>query len=490
MTRAFINKLLALALVCALLPLGSLAVTGPVYQVFVGSFADGDGDGVGDLKGLTEKLDYIQTLSVGGLWLTPIHPSPSYHKYDVTDYLAVDPAFGDIKDFQALSAACQRRGIRLILDLVLNHTSNQHPWFLAAADALARGEDSPYIRYYHFNSETGHPVPGAQGWFYLGHFGPHMPDLNLDNPCVREEIRAILSFWLEQGAGGFRLDATTHFYEEHAANNTRFLRWLKEQVPDSYIVAEAWKDESTILGMYESGVDSFFNFPMAGSTGWLVTALRDQRGDRVAARVEAWNANLRQRNPQGLDAPFLSNHDMARSAGYMMYRPQLMKQAAAVYLTMPGVPFIYYGEELGMSGSGRDENKRLPMLWGKGQDAVPAPPQEADQQQRQTQGVLEQETNPDALLSFYRGLLSLRAACPELTAGAPEAVATDHPAIAAWRVTHSDSSVLVLHNLGDQPLTIPLPEGQLIGAWNTGSGKATVHDQQLTLAPHAGCIFR
>lgn len=484
-----------LALLCALLllPFQGAAQLGPVYEVFVASFADGDGDRMGDLRGLTEKLDYIQSLSVRGLWLMPIHPSPSYHKYDVTDYLAIDPAYGNLEDFRALAAASKQRGIGVILDMVFNHSSNAHPWFVAAAQALAKGEDSPYIRYYHFNRDGGHPVPGAAGWYYAGNFGPHMPDLNLDEPLVRGEISNIVAFWLAQGASGFRLDATTHYYEEHTAYNTAFLSWLKQEVarmsPDAYVVAEAWKDEATILALYESGVDSFFNFPMAGSTGWLVSLLREKRGDRVASRVESWNAAIRERNSKGLDAPFLSNHDMARSGGYLMYRPQMMKQAAALYLTMPGVPFVYYGEELGMSGSGRDENKRLPMLWGLEQQPDTLPPADADQAQRLKQGVAQQEQDPHSMLSFYRDLLALRARCPQLERGVPTAVPMADQAIAAWRVADEASSVLVLHNLGDEPVTLARPAGELLGTWDTGSGQAVMQGDTLVLAPHVGCII-
>ncbi len=489
------KKLLALVLCLSLLPILAAAQQGPVYEVFVASFADGNGDQVGDLKGLTGKLDYIQSLSVKGLWLMPISPSPSYHKYDVTDYLSVDPTYGNLADFRALADASHQRGIRLILDLVFNHSSDQHPWFMAAADALKNGTDSPYTKYYHFSRDgAGHPVPGADGWTYMGHFGPHMPDLNLDDPQVRAEIVRIMAFWLENGADGFRLDATTHYYEEHTANNTAFLAWLKEEAvrlsPDATLVAEAWKDEGTILSLYESGADSFFNFPMAGSTGWFISALREKRGHHLSARVESWNADIRARNPKGLDAPFLSNHDMARSAGYLMYRPQMMKQAAAVYLTMPGIPYVYYGEELGMSGSGRDENKRLPMLWGGDGREDTLPPEDADQVQRQRLGVMEQEQDNDSLLNFYKGLLALRALCPELTHGVPTAFSTEHNAIAAWRVTDGGSSVLVLHNLSDQPLTIPLPPGDMVGAWDTGGGQAVIQDHELVLAPHAGSIFR
>ncbi len=489
------KRALTLALCLLLLPLWGMAqVHGPVYEVFVASFRDGDGDRVGDLKGLKQKLDYIQSLGARSLWLMPISPSPSYHKYDVTDYMAIDPAYGTLADFEALAAESDARGISLILDLVLNHASSQHPWFLEAARSLSNGTHSPYIGYFHFSQSVGHPVPGAPGWYYQGNFGPHMPDLNLDNQALREDIVGILTFWLNKGADGFRLDATTHYYEDHVANNTAFLAWLHQEVkkikPAAYLVAEAWKDENTILSLYESGIDSLFNFPMSGATGWLIPAMRAGQGAQIANRVAAWQQKIRQRNPQALDAPFLSNHDMGRSAGYLMLKPQQIKLAAALYLTMPGLPYIYYGEELGMSGSGRDENKRLPMLWAADESQNTLPPAEADQQQRLKQGVDAQEQDAASVLRFYQHLGTLRALCPELERGRVEAVDLGHNSLAAWRVTMDDTSVLVIHHLGKEPLSIPLPQGAMIGSWDTGLGLPEAAGDQLILAPQSGCIFR
>ncbi len=218
------RRLAAFALVlCLLLPLlasaGEVPIRGPVYEVFVASFRDGNGDRRGDLQGLAEALPYIKSLGADAVWMMPIHPSPSYHKYDVTDYLAIDPAYGTLEDFDALVQASNAQGIGMILDLVINHSSSRHPWFLKACEALAQGKDSPYIDYYVFSREQGHPVPGADGWYYAGHFGTHMPEMNLDNENVRNEIAGILAFWLNRGAAGFRLDATTHYYEENTARN-------------------------------------------------------------------------------------------------------------------------------------------------------------------------------------------------------------------------------------------------------------------------------
>lgn len=190
------------------------------YEIFVYSFCDSDGDGIGDLKGVTSKLDYLQELGVNGIWLMPIHPSPTYHKYDVTDYYAIDPQYGTMEDFEELMEQCRERDIRVILDLVLNHTSSEHPWFRAACDALASGnpENCPYVDYYFFDQEPKtadyYPVEGTS-WQYEGKFWSGMPDLNLENPALQEEIERIMAFWMDKGVSGFRLDAAKEFFSGH-----------------------------------------------------------------------------------------------------------------------------------------------------------------------------------------------------------------------------------------------------------------------------------
>lgn len=487
------RRALALILCLLMLPLRAPASQGPVYEVFVASFADGDGDQRGDLKGLTQKLDYISALGVGSIWMMPISPSPSYHKYDVMDYMAIDPAYGSLDDFGALLQAADERGIRILLDLVLNHSSNLHPWFLSAIQELKEGKTDGTADYYLFSQVSGHPVPGLSGWFYQGNFGPHMPDLNLDSPALRKEIQTILAFWLNLGVGGFRLDATTHYYEDNTAKNTAFLRWLKDETkaikPDSYLVAEAWKDESTILALYESGIDSLFNFPLSNADGALVKAIRAKSGLSLAQRVARYQARLLERNPLGKDAPFLSNHDNARSAGFLMHKDQQTKLAAALYLTMPGIPYIYYGEELGMSGSGRDENKRLPMLWDMDDSKNTLPPAEADQAQRLKISAAMQEEDPASLLHFYRRLGTLRKARPAFEQGQAKAMDLGDTRLSAWSFEGSAKELTVVHNLSAEQIIIPWHHGGSLQGWDTGMGAPTLANDSLTLPPYSGCII-
>ena len=215
------------------------------YEVFVYSYKDSDGDGIGDLKGLTEKLDYIEDMGYNGLWLMPIMESPSYHKYDVIDYLSVDPQYGTMEDMRALVAACHARDIKIIIDLPINHTSTQHPWFLDAVYSIQkRTYDSPHLDYYCFTETPGMnyvQVNGAK-WYYEEQFaGGSMPDLNLANESLYAEIEKILAFWLQDvGVDGFRLDAVTSFFNKDTTQNVAFLNRLKASCealkPGSFLV--------------------------------------------------------------------------------------------------------------------------------------------------------------------------------------------------------------------------------------------------------------
>ncbi|MBR4442368.1 MAG: DUF3459 domain-containing protein [Clostridia bacterium] len=442
---------------------GASPASGVAYEIFVGSFADSDGDGVGDLRGIEEKLDYLSSLGVDMLWLTPIHPSPSYHHYDVTDYHAVAPEFGTLADFDSLTAACEERGIAVILDLVVNHTSSEHPWFLEACAALSKGEDDPLTGWYNFTEGEGaHDVPGAPGWFYEGRFGYHMPDLNLDNENVRAEIANVIAFWQGHGVSGFRLDATTSYYTGAPGQNAEFVRFVCETAraadPDSYVVGECWADAQTILSLYGSGIDSLFNFPAADVDGLLVQATLNARGAAAARRLAEWNESLRAVSPESQDAPFLTNHDIARARGMLRSDDGFMKAAAMLYLLLPGRPFVYYGEELGMSGSGRDENKRLPMLWSAADASLNcAPPADADQKQRLKAGVAEQEEDEESLLNWYRRLIALRALAPELARGEMAALDAGNDALCAFTVGDG-TTVVVLANLSQgEPASVDLP---------------------------------
>ncbi len=360
---------------------------GTTYEIFVGSFADSNGDGIGDLNGILENLDYLndgdpatrEDLGVNALWLTPVFPSPTYHKYDATDYYAIDPAFGTLADYDALVSACHERGVRLYLDLAVNHTSVEHPWFTEAAaylGTLPSGQDPdpaacPYVDYYVFSREqqTGYEPLGGTEWYYEARFWSGMPDLNLDSEAVRNELRNILGFWLDRGADGFRLDAMTSYYTDDHARSEEFLTWIAETVhqkkPGSYLVGEAWENQDAYAVFYKSGIDSLFDFAFAGQEGVIAQAVRSgKNGRRYVDRMIEEEELYASMSGRYINAPFYTNHDMARSYGYYAKDTQnRVKLAMALNLLQTGNAFVYYGEELGMRGSGKDENKRAPFPW-------------------------------------------------------------------------------------------------------------------------------
>lgn len=461
---------LLLALMMALLSGCSMAEaveqprSGVTYEIFVASFADSDGDGCGDLQGIISRLDYIEQLGVSRVWLMPVSPSPSYHKYDVVDYYAIDPAYGTMADFDALTAACHARGIDVIIDLVVNHTSSEHPWFKEACAALAQGIDNPFINWYNFTQGTGqHPVPGADGWFYEGQFVYSMPDLNLDNPDVRTEIAGIIAFWQAHGVDGFRLDACTSYYTGSMQRSAEFVRFVCDTAragdPDCYIVGEVWDVQSTILTMYGSGIDSLFNFPAADQDGRFLKSAMNGTGAACAAFMADWNDTLHAVNPAALDAPFLTNHDLSRVRGMLRSDVTKMKTAAMLYLLMPGAPFVYYGEELGMGGSGKDENKRQAMLWSASDKSRNcASPEGCDQAQKLKAGVDEQDEDETSLLNTYRAVIALRAQAPELLHGQMTALEAGNDAVCFFRVDEGSHAVAVLVNAGDAEVTVDVAQ--------------------------------
>jgi alpha-amylase len=446
---------------------------GVYYQIFVGSFCDGNGDGTGDLRGIIQKLDYIndgnlasnRSLHADGIWLTPIHPSRTYHKYDVMDYMAIDRSFGTMGDFEELIAECNKRGIKVIIDLVLNHTSIEHPWFQAA-----RRGDKKHLDYYNIAdsklSNKYYPL-GYGGKFYEGDFWSEMPDLNLDNPDVRKEIQAIADFWIAKGAAGFRLDAVLFYYHEQQ-KSIDFLTWFtsfcKSRKNDIYMVGEVWDNAGTILNFYDSKIPSLFNFTFAQEKGLLPTAVTTQNGVNVSTAMINWNSIIKEKNVNAIDAVFLSNHDNNRSAGYFNQDLVKMKMAAALYLTMPGNPFVYYGEEIGTTGSGRDENKRAPMLWSvKNRAGICKAPFGTDQRMSLAAGVEEQLRNSSSLARFYIEAIRLRNLYPVLFYGTPQELKTADRSVAAWTLTGRDAKMAVVHNLSAAEKKLDIAGAKALG---------------------------
>ncbi len=320
-----------------------------------------------------------------------------------------------------------------------------------------------------------------------------MPELNLDNPAVREEILAVAAFWLSHGAGGFRLDAVTHYYDSQPEANRAFLTWfcsaVREIDPDALIVGEAWTEELPILDLYQSGVDALFNFPLS-STGALTKAMQNQAGQAFAARIAGWQQRIADISPLAFAAPFLGNHDQGRIAGVLRNDVQQMKQAAALYLLSPGIPFLYYGEELGMTGSGDDPNKRLPMLWSTDDPAgICVPPPDATQAQRLQTGADAQETDPLSLLSFYRGVLAFRSLYPVFTHGSAAVVETADTRLGAFTLADGETTLFIAHNFAhDEALFMPCG-GTLLQTFDTGVTQSVPAEGGVMLAPRSSAVW-
>lgn len=449
------------------------------YEVFVYSFSDSDGDGHGDLNGVRSKLDYIASLGCNGVWLMPVMPSPSYHKYDVTDYYGIDPLYGTLEDFSALMTAAHARGIRVIIDLPINHTSDKHPWFVSAkADAA-----SPYRSRYRFSDTPQTGYSGGNGLYYESRFVDTMPDLNLDSPQVREEIQNILRFWLELGVDGFRLDAVTSYYTGSADKNVAFLSWLGDTAhaidPNCYLVGEAWSDLATIKKYAAARIDSVFLFPTAQHTGYLAKLLSPTAKEPGAGYGRMTALFETELPTDTIPAPFLSNHDMARTGSFIGTRdPARLKVAAGMLLMMRGSVFLYYGEEIGMKGSGEDPNKRIGMLWTTS-DAVTLPPPGATVTDYALPSVAAQQKDAASLLSYYKNALALRNSNPEIARGVSEVLPCDNPTCCMIRRTYEGESVLIALNLGRTPATLTLDSDAL--RYTALSGTLTADGEAATL---------
>ncbi len=429
------------------------------YEIFVGSFYDTNGDGLGDINGVTEKLDYLHSIGVGGIWLMPIMPSPTYHKYDVTDYYSIDPKYGTLSDFETLVNTARDLDIDIIIDLVLNHTAVDHPWFIEAKKNVLNGtceNELSYCDYYNFTTtpQAGYSAAG-KGYFYEARFWSGMPDLNLDSVAVRSEFKKIINFWLDKGVKGFRLDAVTSFYTGNTSKNVEFMTWLTQTITemkaDAYVVGEAWTSDSAIFDLYESSIESLFHFPFSQPEGKIAASIRNNKGFELSSAVVSYINEAKKSNPNMLDAVFLSNHDQGRSAAYFseidIHKTKLM---ASIYLLMPGRSFIFYGEEISLRGSGKDENKRLPMIWDiKDKTGQTYGPSGSDYIWEYKAGVAQALKNKSSLLSHYKRVISIKNEFDLITEGTLEALNVGAE-IYALKSSNDSESVIVVHNLGAQ----------------------------------------
>ena len=454
------------------------------YEIFPYSFYDSDGDGKGDLNGITSKLDYLNDgdtkttddLGIDGIWLMPIMQSPSYHKYNVIDYRTVDEVYGTNDDFKKLLDEAHKRGINVIIDLVINHTSRQCEWFQKAIEELKSGKTDGYAQYYRFEEnrkEDGWRSSGVGNWYYEGHFDDDMPDLNLKNPEVRKELEEIVKYWLDMGVDGFRLDAVMWFENANGKNSDfdhdgsiEDLNWLysyaKTLKEDVYMVGECWNDNQVVIAdYYKSGLDSFFNFRTQGSSGKINQTVNGGDAAGYVNYLKNWQDRIKERNPLAIDAKFISNHDTVRSSEFIVGETK-KRLAAALYLLAPGTPFIYYGEEIELEGSKPDPNLRRGMIWSLTDDTgyVKRIPGGTKAEEEPTISVESAQKDPESLLNFYKRVIALRNQNPEIARGdvTPVVFGDDIMKTAGYVSSYNGNSVMVVFNLSNKSETVTIPE--------------------------------
>lgn len=544
-----------------------------VYQIYPKSFMDSNGDGIGDLRGILSRLDYLQELGVDVLWLCPIFPSPNEDNgYDICDYQAIMADFGTMDDFDALLADVHRRGMKLILDLVINHTSDEHPWFVESRS----GKGSPKRDWYIWrpgkngaNPNNWESIFGGSAWeydektgeYYMHLFTRKQPDLNWENEAVRRELYRMINWWLDKGVDGFRVDAITHIkkkpglpdlpnpdnlpyvpsypYHMNVEGILDHLAELKRETFDRYDImtvgeangvsadeAEAWVGEKDgVFNMiFQFETNGLWNFAAGGKPDWL-TYKRAMTRWQVGLEGKGWNAL------------YFENHDLPRSVSVWgddgRYREKSAKALATLYFLMKGTPFIYQGQELGMTNvrfpsiedyddvpciqkywkdrgeglsheeamapvwrNGRD-NARTPMQWNAGPNAgfTTGTPWLKVNPNHAEINVEEQLGRPDSVLRYYQKLIRLRKANPTLMYGRYALLLPDHEHVYAYTRTLEEETFLIAVNLSGEEQAAELPEelgmdaAELVLA-NEDESRVPPPARDLALRPYEARVYR
>lgn len=480
---------------------------GITYEIFVQSFYDSNGDGIGDFNGVTKKLDHVKELGANAIWFMPVMESPSYHKYDVTNYKSVHPDYGTMEDFKSLIAEAHKKDIKIVIDLIINHTSNKHPWFLESQ----KSRDNPFRDYYVWaqkdtiadfinkktitldsdNIRQWHD-PGFGEDYYYGFFYGGMPDLNFDNPKVREEIYEIGRFWLEKvGVDGFRLDAAKHIFpDDRPLDNHAFWKEFRDKMtaikPDIYLVGEVY-DKKEIVAPYLPGLPALFNFDFHYT---LIESFKKEDGMLLARKQKEVLDFYKEITPDFIDATISSNHDQPRLLNSLDENPKKMKLATNILMTMPGAPYLYYGEEIGMLGKKPDENIREPFLWDmkandKGRATWINPVYSIDET---VTPLAIQKSMSTSYFNHYKEIIKLRNSNRALALGDLELYEGELPGpVMAFFRKHADQEVVVFHNLSDQTIVLDAPEeaGSLLYSY----GNAKWEGGNVTLPAYSSLVL-
>jgi alpha-glucosidase len=530
---------------------GASAVNGPdwwkhavFYEIYPRSFADSNGDGIGDLNGITSKLDYLKDLGVDAIWITPCFPSPQVDfGYDVSDYENIDPMYGTLADFDKLASEAKKRSIHIILDFVVNHTSDQHPWFLDSKSSRTAAHRDWYI--WRDGKGPGEPPNnwlsgfGGSAWkfdpttnqYYYHYFYAQQPDLNWRNPAVKEAMFDVTRFWYKRGVSGFRLDAVDTLFEdpnltdnpilrpgknafgdpiEQSKYNTKLpevhdvLRGLRQIANkyDAVLIGETWTADISELNQYYGEGNNELQLPM----DFLFTMVNKLSPAEFRKQIAEVNS------ASGWPTFVISNHDIVRSYdryGDGQHNDQIAKLMAALFLTLRGTPIMYYGEEIGMKTTpptrkedvkdpigrtgwpkekGRD-GERTPMQWDDtanagfttGKPWLPVPPT------YKTHNVAAESKDADSVLEFYKHVLRLRHTNPALLYGNYTPINEDNPNVLSYLRLYKDRGVVVALNMAKTPQKISLerkPNGFTSAKKLISTGGSAVHDGEVSLPPY------
>ncbi len=514
------------------------------YEIYPRSFADSNNDGVGDLRGIASKLDYLKDLGVDAIWITPCFPSPQVDfGYDVSDYENIDPMYGTLADFDYLASEAKKRNIHIILDFVVNHTSDQHKWFLASKSSRT----SPYRDWYIWRDGKGPGQPpnnwvstfGGSAWqfdpttnqYYYHYFYPQQPDLNWRNPAVKDAMFDVTRWWYKRGVSGFRLDAVDTLFEDpnlkdnpivkpgknafgdpfeqnkynsklpEVHNILRGLRQVANEY-DAVLIGETWTTDVAELNQYYGKGNNELQLPM----DFLFTMVNRLSPAAFRKQIAAVNAT------SGWPTFVISNHDIVRSYdryGDGKHNDQIVKVMAALYLTLRVTPIMYYGEEIGMKTTppmrqedvkdpigrkgwpkekGRD-GERTPMQWDDSENAgftkgtpwLPVPPT------YKTHNVANESKDPDSILEFYKSVLKLRHTNDALLNGNYTAINESNANVLSYLRVYKDKAVVVSLNMSDTPQNIKLelkPNGFSSASGLLVTGKSAVQGNDVSLEPY------
>ena len=482
--RKLITKLLSIVLLTSIISCENVETKSPsifdrsrgntAYQILIYAFDSSDGDGLGDFKGVTQRLEYLKELGITLIWLSPLHKAGSYHGYDVIDYYSVNPDYGTLDDFKELVEEAHKLGISVILDMVLNHTSSNHPWFI---DACKNKDDKRDYYVWKNDNITYGSGGGYTGRFYesstcngafFSSFSTSMPDLNLSNPKVVEEQRKILKYWLDLGVDGFRFDAIKHFFDVAEYDKNRDLqkdinkymnqinKYIHSYKKNSYIVGEYLEMDFRSYYRYAPYFDSEFDFY------WYDQILKITTGATGVGYIRDYNyaqESLKERNKNWYNSIIISNHDHDRVMS-KVGTLERAKLAVSLQMLLPGMPYVYYGAEIGLKVTRYKDNDielRLPMKLGDTWYCIDADNYGAGLYRENINDnvltVKEQLEDEASLLNYYKTLINFRNEKAAIYKGVLASVDINDNLI-SYQASYGNDSLLVIHNRTLNTVTI------------------------------------